>query len=156
MKISKRTIATLSCGMSLILIGSGAFAGLSLIKENYSDDTKEDKPLNRGDNYEHFKISQYIQKNDELTSLISTYIENNKYKKKINESKFDKSISKIIKDTLSNISKFKSSINKYKFDMSYRIESNGTTALVDIVWYIPTNCNQYYYYDQFRIDINNS
>lgn len=43
---------------------------------------KEEKPLNRGDNYEHYKISQYIQNNSSLSNLILTRIKDNKYKEK--------------------------------------------------------------------------
>lgn len=156
MKISKKTIATLSCGMSLILIGSGALIGLNLIKENLNEQEQEIKPLNRGDNYEHFKISQYIQKNDDLINLISIYIRDNKYKREINKNKFESNLSKIVKDVLSNLPKFKLSIDKYKFNMSYRINPNGTEALVDLVWYIPNIYKQYYYYDQFKIALSNN
>ncbi len=151
MKISRKTISVLSCGMSIILIGSGALVGISLIKQSKDSQPSEKKPLNRGDNYEHYKISQLIQKNSNLKDIIITYIKNNKYKREISESKFTENISKIVKDVLSNISKFKSSIDKYKFELSYRINPEKTSILIDIVWYIPSNYTQYYYYDQFSI-----
>lgn len=155
MKISRKTIAVLSCGMSVILIGSGALIGVSLIVNNSDDDTPEVKPMNRGDNYEHFKISQYVQNSNKLQSIISLYIVDDKYKRKINEDKFLENISLIIKDGLSNVEKFKTSIDKYKFDLSYRIGPNEDEILIDVVWYIPNSYSQYYYYDQFKITISN-
>ncbi|MDE6477243.1 MAG: hypothetical protein K2L48_03560 [Mycoplasmoidaceae bacterium] len=151
MKISRKTIGALSCGMSIILIGSGALVGVSLIKQSKDNQPSEKKPLNRGDNYEHYKISQLIQKNSDLKNIITTYIKDNKYTREISENKFIENISKIIKDVLSNISKFKSSIDKYKFDLSYRINPEKTSILIDVVWYIPNNFTQYYYYDQFSV-----
>lgn len=61
----------------------------------------------------------------------------------------------MIKEILGNIPKFKSTIDKYKFDMSYRINQDKTKVLVDIVWYIPNNYQQYYYYDQFMMSMAN-
>lgn len=156
MRISKKTVGLLSAGMSAILISSGALIGLSIMKTtDSSDEPKEEKPLNRGDNYEHYKISQYIQNNSSLSNLILTRIKDNKYKREIDSKNFESKISKMIKEILGNIPKFKSTIDKYKFDMSYRINQDKTKVLVDIVWYIPNNYQQYYYYDQFMMSMAN-
>lgn len=156
MKISKKTIDLISGGLSTVLIGSTAMIGLSLINKNNSDEPKERKPMNRGDNYEHYKISYYLSKNEDLKKIISIYVKQDKYSKEINETKFVEEIKAIIKNIVGNIEKFKYSINKYKFELSYRINSNKDTVLIDLVWYIPITGYQKYYYDQFKISLSNT
>lgn len=156
MKISKRTVGVLSAGMSIILIGTGSLVAANLFKKSADPSVKEKKPLDRGDNYEQYKISSMIQNNKKLTDIVSLYVKDNKYQREINSNKFKDNMIGIIKDVLGNVAKFKGSIDKYEFDLHYQIGADKKSCLVDVTWDIPSSSTkQYYYYDQFQISISN-
>ena len=87
MSNNKKSISLIACSLSVLLLSSITLLTTNLFIDKNLDYLDYERPLNRGKNYEHFKLRKWLLENDDLHLIISAKFENDKYIRYIDESK---------------------------------------------------------------------
>jgi hypothetical protein len=99
---------------------------------NHNDDSSENiaKPLQRGDDYEHFYLSNSFDKKELTNKLITT--NKTTHERVINKENFRNDINQIVRTTLANTAKFKNNLDLYRFKIHYQFTSDKSVS-VDLI-----------------------
>lgn len=146
---NKTAISLISGFLSLSVIGATTMVVTNLFSNSISD-KKEVKPLNRGDNYEHYELSNYLIKDKHLSLILKTNLEQGN-KKYIDEIKLQYYLRTRFREVLEQIPKFKNKKNQYSLKFNYLIQPDNQSVLLDVVWFIPNS--DWYYFDQLNIKL---
>ncbi len=146
---NKTVISLISGFLSLSVIGATTLVVTNLINNDLNHHTN-DKPLNRGDNYEQYNLSSYLVKDVNLRKILKATLEEGN-KKYIDEVKLQSYLRTEFRDVLEKIPKFRNKKDQYQFKFHYLIHPNKQSALLDIVWFIPNT--DWYYFDQINIKL---
>ena len=148
MKNKKFNTILISSSLSVVLLSSITLVALNtIINNNYSPIEK--KPLNRGSNYEHYKISSYFETNENIREILKSDFRNGKYIICINEDNFINFLKRNFINILRKIGKFKLNADEYETTFNYRLSRDNQSILIDVVWNLPNK--KYYFYDQFEL-----
>ena len=91
MEHKKLLISLIAGSCALITIGGAALVAIQLIGSNKSSSSTEQietkKPLNRGNNYEHYELTHKFLSNAYLSQVVYKTLQNGHWVKSINEDK---------------------------------------------------------------------
>ena len=153
MERKKLLISLIAGSCALITIGSAALVAMQLIGNNKSssssEETKEKKPLSRGNNYEHYELTRKFLNNVYLSQVVDKTLDNGQWVKAINEDKFKNFMKTNFHTILKSIPKFATNADNYEVDINYQLIKNNTEVMFDVVWSLPKS--NYHYYDQLCI-----
>jgi hypothetical protein len=125
--INKKVITAITAALSFSIIASVTLAIYSLSRSADKHDPSLNKPLNRGNNYEHVDLTNQFDKS-KIKDLIVT--NNNDGTQSIfDKNKFKYHIETLIRSALSKIERFKNNVNNYKIVVSYQFTTNHTIAI---------------------------
>lgn len=152
MNKDKKLMFFASCSVSILAISSITLLVTNLIISNKDIDTIDyNRPLNRGKNYEHFKLRKWLLSNDDLHQIINARFENGKYVRYIEESKLKNFFKYKFRDMFKLINKFKTNADNFEFEFNYQLFNDNSGLFLDIVWQLPNN--NYHYYDQIKLTL---
>ena len=151
MSNNKKSISLIACSLSVLLLSSITLLTTNLFIDKNLDDLDYERPLNRGKNYEHFKLRKWLLENDDLHLIISAKFENDKYIRYIDESKLKDFFKHNFKNMFKLINKFKANADNFEFEFNYQLFNNKSGLFLDVVWNLPNN--NYHYYDQIKLTL---
>jgi hypothetical protein len=106
--------------LGAVVIGSSVLAALMINdKNNNQNTTSNSKPLNRGENYEHYNLNLEMNRDILRESLIDYETTNQEQSVVLSEAKFKNNIESIVRNVLKNNDRFKSNADKYTIDIHY-------------------------------------
>ncbi|MDD6145117.1 MAG: hypothetical protein SOT25_03470 [Malacoplasma sp.] len=147
---NKKLIPLMAGCMSLILVSSTILVVSNFFnKETDIPIPKDIKPLNRGDNYEHYDISSYFKKYANFEEISTYKTIDGKIVKSIDKEKVKKFFKDNLKNILLQINKFKSKADQYLFTVNFQISPDSKSLLFDLVWNLPNS--SFFYYDQLKV-----
>ena len=141
----KVAIPMIAGSCALITVGSGTLIAYQLIDNNKSNklNTSETKPLNRGDDYIHYKLNEKLEEDNFVTQILDKKLDGDEWVKSINETKFRDYMENNIRKVLKNTKDFGDEIDQYEIVVNYVIQDGGKVAF-DIVWTPPNELIHYY------------
>lgn len=148
---NKKSIILISCFLSIILISSFTLLTINLLINDDFDKLDYKRPLNRGRNYEHFKLRKWLLENNDLHSIINAKFENDVYVHYIEESKLKDFFKNKFRNLFKSISKFEANADYFEVKFNYQLFNNNSGLLLDVVWNLPNS--SYYYYDQIKLTL---
>jgi len=117
----------------MILIGSFTLLTTNLLINNDFDKLDYKRPLNRGRNYEHFKLCKWLLENNDLHSIINAKFENDVYVHYIEESKLKDFFKNKFRNLFKSISKFEANADNFEIKFNYQLFNNNSGLLLDVV-----------------------
>jgi hypothetical protein len=119
--MTSRKITAVGCAtLGAVVIGSSVLAALMIDgKSNNQNVTPNHKPLNRGENYEHYNLNLEIDHDVLREKLMDSETDGNKQSLLLSETKFRNNIETIVRNVLRTNDRFKSNADKYTLDIHY-------------------------------------
>lgn len=151
-KINKK-IMSFSCAFLAILIAGGTIAANLITNGKKDDFANKINILNRNNNYHHYSMTNILQNNFKLNSLVQTIANDNFYAYVISEEKFLNNFKEMFRETLKSISTFSANYLSYIIECNYKI-IGPLKINIDLVWYLPSNKAKYF--DQFTIELQSN
>jgi hypothetical protein len=128
-----KKITALGCAtLGLTITGSAILATLMLDKDDADNYTPDIKPLNRGDNYEHYSLNINFDRGTLKEKFVDYEIEDNHQTLVLSEKKFKSNFGNVIRETFKTIERFKTNADKFKLDIHYQF-NNQSNILIDLV-----------------------
>jgi patatin-like phospholipase/acyl hydrolase len=128
-----KKITALGCAtLGITITGSAVLAALMLDKDDNDNYIPDTKPLDRGDNYEHYNLNINFDRESLKDKFVDYEIKDNHQTLVLSEKKFKSNIENIVRETFKSIDRFKTNADKFKLDIHYQF-NNQNIILVDVV-----------------------
>jgi hypothetical protein len=127
-----KKITTLGCATLGLTITGGTVLAALMLDKNDEVCTPENKPLNRGDNYEHYALNINFNREQLKDKLADYELKDGHQTLVLSEKKFRANIEIVVRDAFKTLDRFKSNADKYKIDIHYQFNKQSN-IFIDLV-----------------------